>query len=257
MNNSYYYSVIQRGINVYWRTLAKARGLTLHNDNKEIEWVSSCDEDGPAMIFNISFDSKDTDKKVNELIQNMTKGSLPQNMLITPCSKPEDLASTLVNTGFELDDASLCMVMDLDGRFKETPVDSINIITVRDEDALKKWVDIINVALFGFEIMSFEQFSDIYSASNVCLMLATYDGIPATVCMTITDSDIGTVEFVATLKEYRNKGLGTAVLKEALSDLQDKGIKSVTLRAAPDGISLYKKLGFIEYCKRIMVSAKE
>ncbi|WP_105619533.1 GNAT family N-acetyltransferase [Vallitalea okinawensis] len=256
MDNHYYYSVIQKGINMYWRTLARARGLTLHNDNEGVEWVSSNDEDGPAMIFNILIDSNDRDKKVNDLIEKMVEGSLPPNILITPCSAPENLAHNLVSNGFKLDDASLCMVMDLKEQSQEIADQWVDVMKVTDEMMLKKWVDIINVALFGIEIMSFEQFYDIFSADNVCLTLATYKGIPATVCMTITDGDIGTIEFVATLKEYRKKGLGTTILKAALKDLEEKGIKSATLRAAPDGISLYKKLGFIEYCKRIMVSVK-
>jgi len=60
----------------------------------------------------------------------------------------------------------------------------IQVGIVEDIDDLRKWTDIINIALCGCEIMSFEQFYDIYCHDNTQFFLALYDGIPAAVSMT-------------------------------------------------------------------------
>lgn len=121
-------------------------------------------------------------------------------------------------------------------------------------EILKHWVNIINTALFECEIMSFEQFYDIYNLDNTHLFIGLYNDVPASACMTIHEDYIADLDMVATLKEYRNKGLATAVINKAIVNLHNHGIKTVSLRAEPDGINLYKKIGFREYCKRVVAS---
>jgi predicted GNAT family acetyltransferase len=72
--------------------------------------------------------------------------------------------------------------------------------------------------------------------------------------MTITEDDTSVLEMVATLKEYRRKGYASALISRALMDLQQKGIKTISLRAEADGVGVYKKLGFKECFKRIVAS---
>ena len=49
---------------------------------------------------------------------------------------------------------------------------------------------------------------------------------------------------VATLKEYRRKGVATATIDKALIDLHKKSIKTISLRAETDGINVYRRMGF-------------
>ncbi len=48
-----------------------------------------------------------------------------------------------------------------------------------------------------------------------------------------------------TIPEWRNKGIGTKLLKEIIRQVQKKGISAIRLHAEPDAIRLYEKNGFV------------
>jgi ribosomal protein S18 acetylase RimI-like enzyme len=156
---------------------------------------------------------------------------------------------------FAIDTSGLCMAMDLSAlqvlRPKE---DNMRAMLVEEADALGEWVKIVNVALAGRKLMSFAQFEDIYCLENTRFFLGCLGDTPAAASMTLRDSEMATLEMVATLNEFRYRGLGTAVTLAALQDLQSFGVKTVTLRAEPDGINLYKRVGFQEICNRVVAS---
>jgi ribosomal protein S18 acetylase RimI-like enzyme len=55
------------------------------------------------------------------------------------------------------------------------------------------------------------------------------------------------LEFVATLPEFRRKGLARAVSVKAVRDVFANGAKIVTLRAFYPAIQLYQSMGFQIY----------
>jgi len=62
--------------------------------------------------------------------------------------------------------------------------------------------------------------------------------------------DNSTPEFVISLyKEYRNKGIGTNLMKEMLTVLKEKGYKQTSLSAqkANYAVKMYRKVGFQVY----------
>ena len=54
----------------------------------------------------------------------------------------------------------------------------------------------------------------------------------------------GHIGRMAVLKEYRNTGIGTAILKELIKSAQDKQLTKVYLHAQTTAISFYQKQGF-------------
>jgi ribosomal protein S18 acetylase RimI-like enzyme len=49
---------------------------------------------------------------------------------------------------------------------------------------------------------------------------------------------------LATLENYRGKGIGSAVMTFALNKAKMLGYRNVILQASEDGIKIYQKLGF-------------
>lgn len=253
MDEQYYYNCIDKAITMYWRTLSKARGLTLHTG--DIEYVLSADREGPERIFNINLTHETIDQRLDDIITRMKSGEMPNSFLITPNTVPLNLLERLIEKGFIIDTSGSCMAMDIiDIRALDNPTDKVKVIEVTNEALLRHWVHIINTALFECEIMSFDQFRDIYDQENTRFYLTLYDDVPASASMTISEELVADLDLVATLKDYRKKGLASLSINRALLDLKDAGIETVSLRAEPDGIGLYKKMGFKAYCKRISAS---
>lgn len=253
MNEQYYFNCIDEALILYWKTLGKARGMKIHSS--DIEYVTSDDGKGPERIFNISIDSENIEERINEIIAHIKAGIIPDSFLITPNTQPKNLADILSKKGLKLDTTGSFMAMNLsESNIKLNQPDNVKIKKVDNLEELAQWIMIINKDLFGCEIMSFDQFHDIYLMDNTNFYIALYDDIPAAACMTITDKTISDLDMVVTRVEYRKRGLATEVINKALIDLKEYGIKTVSLRAEPDGINLYKKLGFKEYSKRTVAS---
>lgn len=244
---------VTRGVELYWRALGQARGMEVCSG--DIEYVISKTRSGPERIFRVDLAPDSVESRIPEIVSGIKAGSLPDSILITPGARPVQLAEILARHGFFIDQSTPCMVMELselqDWRH---PSDLVQVITVGNAQHLRNWVDIVNTALFECEIMSFEQFFDIVSLPNTKCFLAFYDGLPAAISMTITEGDVATLEFVATCKEYRYRGLGRAVTTAALQYIKEANTRMVSLRAEADAIHLYRQLGFREVCKRVVAA---
>lgn len=257
MSHEYYLDCMDKGLKLYWRTLAKARGLELHTG--DIEWVKSVPRGGAERIFNISLSHEGIEGSIKELIAKIQEGKAPSGILITPSSKPDNIADILSKSGFSVDYGNgSCMAMDLDLSIKHIEFDeNIEVIPIKDESTLKVWTNIVNTALFEEDLFSYKQFHDLFMLDNTYFYLGLYNGQPASTCMAITEDDISTIEMVSTLKEYRRKGLGKASVVNALQKMQKKGVNTAVLRAEKEAASLYRSIGFIEFYKRIVADYKE
>ena len=62
--------------------------------------------------------------------------------------------------------------------------------------------------------------------------------------------DVGAIQNVAVLPEYRKRGIGQALVQRALQGFQNAGVKRVTLEATSDNlpaINLYDRIGFTTF----------
>lgn len=254
MEGRKYTDFVEQGIALYWKTLGQARGLRFVS-KKDFDYVISDNRNGPERIFNIRFDETGISGRLYEVLAHIKAGKLPDSFLMTSGTTPLNLPELLQDKGFDLDTSGLCMAMDLENTaVHDSNVRLLQIIELSDETRLPQWLQIISIALFGCELLTLEQAQGIYRQSNTRFYLALYDGIPVSACMTISEQDIATLEMVATLREYRKRGIATALIQKALCDLKDTTVKVVTLRAEVDGIGVYEKIGFREVCRRTVAS---
>jgi len=119
---------------------------------------------------------------------------------------------------------------------------------------LADWLRIVRKVLYGGRIVTLAQYSDVLRLDNTHFYLGFSGHKPVTACMTITQGDTSVLEMVATLPKYRRRGFASALINQALIDLRQQGVKTVTLRAEADGVSVYKRLGFHECFKCVVAS---
>jgi len=244
--------IIVKGRELYWSTWGKMRGENLVTG--DISYLKAENGRGFERIFAVYIE-KNQESRVRQMIALIKASILPDSMLITPNTKPENLAEILSQYGFHIDDSGACMMMYLDD-YAETMFDyaDFHITQVMEEKQLADWLSIVNEALFGGELVTLAQLNDVLHLSNTAFYLGLLNGIPVTTCMTVANGDASVLELVATLDGYRRRGLASALMNKALTDLRRKGIKTVALNAEPAGISVYKKLGFVEYFKNVVAS---
>lgn len=116
---------------------------------------------------------------------------------------------------------------------------------------VKKWLTIIEQSYGitkGDEFAKFIQYLiERANKGSLRLYLASYEGIPAAASMVIDHPEVAGLHWVATLPEYRGKGLGYAISHKPLIDAKARGLSSAILLASDMGKPIYEKIGFREY----------
>ena len=244
--------IVVKGIELSWTTWGKMQGEKLVLD--DISYVKAENGKGFERIFSIKI-NENQDFRVQQMISMIKARIMPDAMLIMPDTKPENLAQILSEKGFIINDKDPCMVLYLDNyNDRKTEKIDFSVIKITEKSQLAEWLNILNIALFECEFINLEQLNGLLYLNNVNFYLGLLGGKPISTCMTITEDDTSVLEMVATLKEYRRKGYASALIEKALMDLKQKDIKSVSLRSEPDGVGVYKKLGFNECFNRVIAT---
>lgn len=92
-----------------------------------------------------------------------------------------------------------------------------------------------------------EKFYPFINVENMAFYIVSIGNNPVGTSMYIQDGDKASLELIATSQTSRNRSVGTAAVLTVLRELQNKGVKTATLRARHDTIEFYKKLGFQSY----------
>lgn len=234
---------IDRGIALYWRTLAQARGLELHRADGA-EWVTSRDGNGPERVFHLALSGGAALDRLRAARADIVAGRLPNCILITPNSEPENLLTLLAEAGFAIDTSGACMVKELIGAERPVLGGSITVETLTTDEALPAWADIVNTDLFGTKLLTYVQYGDLFRLPDVRFHMARLNGEPAATCMTISDGDLAVLEMVATKAALRRRGIAAALVRTVMADLCDGGVVSLQLRSEPEAIAFYDTLGF-------------
>lgn len=157
---------IERGIALYWRTLGRLRGMELHEG--DIEYViPEPGGRGPSRAFAVHLTPETADRRIAEIVSAIRARTVPQGILVSPLSTPVDLVERLERNGFAIDTSGMCMALDLAEVTNFTPPETkarasglpaqVAPLDPSDDDGLRRWASVVNPALFGGELFTFEQ----------------------------------------------------------------------------------------------------
>ncbi|MEI6610324.1 MAG: GNAT family N-acetyltransferase [Deltaproteobacteria bacterium] len=197
---------------------------------------------------------KDT-KKVNQLKKNYEDLKLPFWWWVYPCGQSKTTKEILQNEGFNYLEAIPCLAVDVDfipltlRRSKD-----IEIAFVNDEAGLKIWEDI---SFTGFKMPqkarkqynTFVEEFDLREGSSQKLLLAYFMGQPVATTLLFLQNNTAGIYFVTTLAAYRNKGIALALVLESMRYAKSSGYKYCVLQSSKEGLDVYLRAGFKEYCR--------
>jgi GNAT superfamily N-acetyltransferase len=160
-----------------------------------------------------------------------------------------NLQTILEDAGYEHVADLPVMVADLETIPKVEKIPEIKCKTVTNKKELEDWIKISAQCIetderSGKEYMDYCLDYDIKENSKQVLHIAYWDGVPAASCLTFKGTDVATLYFIATLPEFRNRGLGRTITLHAMRQAKDAGYLLAGLQATSQGISLYENLGF-------------
>ncbi|ABM77833.1 GNAT family N-acetyltransferase [Prochlorococcus marinus] len=211
----------------------------------------------PCPIFNsISRADLSTDvieETLDKLINEYQSASLPILWWISPSTRPADLGQRLLARGFQVE-KSIGMACNLRNEYPhDSPRLQLSIRRVKNNNELKTWCYVMCTA-FGMSNDYIEYFYELFSSIgldsyNTCRHYLAFDKdkAVATSTMLINDSVAGFYN-IATIEEFRNMGIGSAMMNALITESISKKCKLSILHASQSGFNLYKSFGFNNYC---------
>ena len=222
--------------------------------DRYISWVNCAPSRWPNGIFGSNFEPEETEEKIRFVVEQISRGMAPRFWLTGPAMQPANLEECLVRSGFERKSEVTGMGLDLGdlkSDFDMPP--GFEIRTVEDDRSLFDWARIVALGLFGIpetEVRFFyELMQEIKGYEWLDLFIGYYQGQPASSSTLYVSDGVAGIYHVATLPEFRNKGLGRRVTLAPLLKAREMGLRFAILQATQTGAIVYRQLGFTEYSK--------
>lgn len=236
-----------------YRTIATSSGRPLYA-GPFVSWINCAPSRWPNTIFAANFSAEDADERIRFVKDHIRDGSAPNNWSTGPSTRPADLETRLAREGFERTWTTAGMGMELfelKSDFEKPR--GLEVEIVSDDRALRDWARVVALGLFGCAESEVDNFYMLMKTVADCdrleLYLARQDGQPAGSATSYFSSDgIVGIYHVATLPEFRRRGIGRSVTLAPLLTPRALGARAAILQATAAGESVYRQLGFRTIC---------
>lgn len=255
MNENYIQSIIQNSNGVF-----KTYGGYSKSKTIETPHFQAVTSEIPIPVFNQILDAQLDPSNLKESIAEIMAPFIEKNIVIIwkvwPSSQPDDLGEHLVEFGFQQWGNAPGMLADL-SQFSETlpAIDGLRIERVLNDKQLKDWViplEESNEILRSRGHYFYEMFQEFgYSPENPLQNYTGYlDDQPVTCGTLFIDQDnIAGIWNVGTIEKARRMGIGTAITQKMCLDASKRGCTYSTLVSSSQGLKVYQRLGYKEYCR--------
>ena len=246
-------ATIEANLNAYLLSFARLPGAVLHDD-PSIAWV---DSGIPIATFNSVVRADVAPHAVNAQIEavvsHFRRQARPFVWHVGPSTRPVDLGRSLLAHGLTLVEDEPGMAVQLDRLREEvTAPPGLTIEPVRDEPGLAAWV---SVWLFPLPPDARRLFLGALLGRGLGgdlpwrHYLGRLDGEPVATSELFVGGGAAGVQYVVTLPAARRRGIGAAMTLRVLRDARAMGHRLGVLTASPEGIGIYRRIGFREYCR--------
>jgi GNAT superfamily N-acetyltransferase len=159
----------------------------------------------------------------------------------------------LLANGLKVDSNTPGMAINLNFMLEGIPVpDGLKILRVTDEAMMRAWAETF-VAGYGLPPDWTPPLLDMMLTIGMDMphpaYLATIRGEPVGTAAMFYGAGVAGVQMVATLPNWRGKGIGAAITQQPLIDARNLGYRIGILQSSNPGYSVYKRLGFQEFCR--------
>lgn len=198
-------------------------------------------------------------EEIQEAVENALNPfkahNIPMAWIIDSASVPTNLGSYLEQAGLHRAPRVPGMAAPIESLTSPVPIDpAVTVERVTDEATMQLWVDVFE-EVFGIPTWAadfwFNTLVDLRLTGDLPLRhyVALLDGqVVGSSSLLLWDGVAG-IYNVATLHDVRERGIGTASTIIPLRDAYAEGYRVGVLQSSQMAMSLYRKLGFKEYCR--------
>jgi ribosomal protein S18 acetylase RimI-like enzyme len=193
--------------------------------------------------------------RVGALIAELDAHGVDYSWWIGPSSSPAELPELLEAYGMEYQEDFPGMAIDLQTLDSETSeISGLEISRVDDGDGLARLAHTFTVATSSdpaFEpgLLRLLTASGYEETDHWRHYAGTLDGKTVATASAFTGAGVAGIYLVATVPAERRRGIATTLVRHVLQEARAAGYTIGTLQSSEDGLGLYQRLGFREYCR--------
>ncbi len=247
-------TAIETGFFRGWTPFGRLPEAHLYNDSAMLWFTTGIQDSLLNAILSAQIKASEVEAKIKAVIAYFHARSLPLSWYTGPSTRPHDLGQFLQAYGFNLADDSVGMAVDLlklPAKLTEIPDVSVKKTATIQEFGM--WIKVFKE---GFHVSA--AFIDAYI--RVCTELSKHEvqdyyylgflnGHPVASLTLSLDQGIANIYDVATIPEFRRRGIGTTLTLTALLDARTLGYRVGVLQATAAGVEVYRRIGFLKFCQ--------
>jgi ribosomal protein S18 acetylase RimI-like enzyme len=196
----------------------------------------------------------EADRRIAEAVGYFLDASRPFAWWVGPASRPLDLEDRLRRHSLASAESELGMVMEL--RDLPPKPDAPRDLVIRRAQSLRQIADSSSVLAANWEppgpaaIAFYAQTAPLLLRPEcpMIFFVGYLDGQPVSTSELFIGGGVAGLYSVATKKEFRRRGLGSALTWAAADHARRQNISTVVLQSSNDGKGVYAPLGFREWC---------
>lgn len=219
-------------------------------------------------ILQARFAHGTTAKRIADAVEPLRQRGLPGMWWVGPSTHPIDLAARLPAFGFLPTDTLVGMAMDLHQAAWKKVVPTVSLEQTVTEatsaSELLAWSLPFSDG-FGMRADTLAALAPVASVvpseaerrvageaqrrPHMRFFLGRVGNEPVASAMLFVGAGVAGLYGVATVSQHRNRGHATALIRAVLDVASSEGIRTCILHATPMAVSVYRRLGFVEYCR--------
>jgi ribosomal protein S18 acetylase RimI-like enzyme len=206
------------------------------------------------LVISKKLDSEDGKRTIAKVCEEFNSARLPAAWWTCEEFRDAYVSSTLEEQGFIEDEVDMGMVANLDDLPQEIQYPlNLKFRMATSFEKINGFGKII-ASLFeppdDFVMPFYRRVGKLDNLENrpLRLFLGYVDNKPVCTSSIFLLRQTASLSDISTLQEFRNRGYGSAITHYTLSYAKKLGAHFATLQAAPDGVNIYKRMGFKEAC---------
>jgi ribosomal protein S18 acetylase RimI-like enzyme len=193
------------------------------------------------------------DPAIRDAIEWFSDAGRPFSWWVSPGDEPRDLGRRLEKAGLVAAETEVAMQLDLGGATLDAPVPirfEIRRATTAAELTHFGAINAANWTPPDPHVVTFYELAAgvlLDPASPLRFYVGYLEGQPVAASELTLAGGMAGLYNISTLAAARGRGLGTAMTAAPLRDALAEGVPTAILQAAPDGVSIYRRLGFTAF----------
>ncbi|MDB5081037.1 MAG: N-acetyltransferase [Chloroflexi bacterium] len=202
-------------------------------------------------VVDTRFEPDNLNRQVEQILNHFRQRSLPMSWNIGPGTRPAALGKALTAHGLSHENDEPGMALDLlNMNEPEQSPANFTVEPVLDRATLQEWAA---VWLEDVPDPVAEHCREVLFALGISpgrpwrYYLGRVKGKPVATIQLFYAAGVVSAQHVATLRKAQGAGFGTALTVQALREAREQGYRVAVLTATPQGIPMYRKIGFRTY----------